>query len=109
MINMDLKMYLNWLIINTLLSTINNYVLINNNFKSIISGIIEIANKYKSQVIFSTHPRTRKKLESLNIGRPSTYSSIIESIMNKKYVLKGNIEGKKTKVRQLVFVFFYHQ
>lgn len=45
-----------------------------------------------------------KKLESLNIGRPSTYSSIIESIINKKYVLKGNIEGKKTKVRQLVFV-----
>ncbi len=38
-----------------------------NNFKSIISGIKEIADKYKCQVIFSTHPRTRKKLESLKI------------------------------------------
>lgn len=45
-----------------------------------------------------------KKLESLNIGRPSTYSSIVENIINKKYILRGNIEGKKMNIRQLIYI-----
>lgn len=39
-----------------------------------------------------------KKLETLNIGRPSTYSNILQSLFDKKYVNKTNIEGKKINI-----------
>ena len=45
-----------------------------------------------------------QKLESLNIGRPSTYASILQSVLDKKYVLKGNIEGKAVSSTQFVFL-----
>lgn len=44
-----------------------------------------------------------QKLESLTIGRPSTYASILTSIMDKKYVVKGNIEGKEVETTQFIF------
>lgn len=37
-------------------------------------------------------------LEKQNIGRPSTFSSIVQNIQDKKYVLKGNIEGHKKNI-----------
>lgn len=45
-----------------------------------------------------------QKLESLNIGRPSTYASILQSVLDKKYVIKGNIEGKAVSSIQFVFL-----
>jgi DNA topoisomerase-1 len=36
-----------------------------------------------------------KKMELLGIGRPSTYANIIETILNKNYVQKKDIEGRK--------------
>ena len=36
-----------------------------------------------------------KKLEELGIGRPSTYASIITTIQNRQYVIKGQNEGTK--------------
>ena len=45
-----------------------------------------------------------RKLEALNIGRPSTYSNILHSILDKKYVIRGNIEGNTTDVIQFVFL-----
>ena len=35
-----------------------------------------------------------QQLEKKNIGRPSTFSGIVQNIQDKKYVLKGNIEGQ---------------
>lgn len=35
-----------------------------------------------------------QQLEKRNIGRPSTFSSIVQTIQDKKYVLKGHIEGQ---------------
>jgi len=43
-----------------------------------------------------------KKLEELGIGRPSTYAPTISTIMNRKYVEKGTIEGNERKYIQLV-------
>ncbi len=42
-----------------------------------------------------------KKLEELGIGRPSTYAPTITTIMNRKYVEKGTVEGQPRKFQQL--------
>ena len=44
-----------------------------------------------------------QKLEALNIGRPSTYASILQNLLDKKYVIRGNVEGKHMNVTQFVF------
>lgn len=43
-----------------------------------------------------------KKLEELGIGRPSTYAPTISTIMNRKYVEKGTVEGNERNYVQLV-------
>jgi len=43
-----------------------------------------------------------KKLEELGIGRPSTYAPTISTIVNRKYVEKGTVEGIERKYIQLV-------
>ena len=40
---------------------------LNDNFNNIIEALEDIAKKYELPIYFSTHPRTRKKLEALNI------------------------------------------
>lgn len=40
-----------------------------------------------------------KSLEKLNIGRPSTFSSIVSSIIDRGYVNKCNIDGISVKVK----------
>ena len=44
---------------------------IKDNFEGIIKGINKVSDRYKLPVIFSTHPRTRKKIEALNIKTDS--------------------------------------
>ena len=39
-----------------------------------------------------------QSLEKMNIGRPSTFSNIIHSLLDKKYVQKRNIEGNEINV-----------
>ncbi len=43
-----------------------------------------------------------RKLEELGIGRPSTYAPIISTIQKRSYVVKGDIEGKETEIKELV-------
>ena len=45
---------------------------LNDNFNNIIEALEEIAKKYELPIYFSTHPRTRKKLEALNIKTSKT-------------------------------------
>lgn len=41
-----------------------------------------------------------KKLEDLGIGRPSTFASIVETIQERDYVKKMDVEGTKKKVNE---------
>ena len=43
-----------------------------------------------------------KKLEELGIGRPSTYAPTISTIINRKYVEKGVVEGIERNYQQLI-------
>ena len=42
------------------------------------------------------------KLETLGIGRPSTYASIVDKLFERNYVRKGNIDGKKQICENIV-------
>ncbi len=42
-----------------------------------------------------------KRLEELGIGRPSTYAPTISTIINRKYIEKGTVEGTERKYTQL--------
>lgn len=44
-----------------------------------------------------------RELESLGIGRPSTYAPTISTIQNRKYITRGNIEGEDRKYSVLTF------
>lgn len=43
-------------------------------------------------------------LESKGIGRPSTYSSLIDKIQDRLYVTKQNIQGKKIKCKEFELI-----
>ena len=43
-----------------------------------------------------------KDLEELGIGRPSTYAPTISTIQNRKYIVRGDKEGKQRDYTQLV-------
>jgi len=43
-------------------------------------------------------------LEQKGIGRPSTFSSLLEKIQERKYVVKQNVEGKKLEVIDYVLL-----
>lgn len=66
-----------------------------------------LLNKYIQATERFTRPPSRyteaslvKKLEELGIGRPSTYAPTISTIQNRKYVEKGQIDGKERKYNQ---------
>jgi DNA topoisomerase-1 len=51
-----------------------------------------------------TESQLVNQLEKRDIGRPSTYTSILESILTKKYVSLGKIVGQELKLKKYEFI-----
>ena len=63
---------------------------------------ITSSEKYKTAPLRFNESSLIKKMEKIGIGRPSTYSGIIETIMERKYVEKKDIKGKKVEINVFI-------
>ena len=58
---------------------------LNDNFINILEALLEIAKIYKVPIMFSTHPRTKKKLETIN-HRPSKMINFMKPLAFTDYI-----------------------
>jgi len=56
--------------------------------------------KIKKQILHYTEAKLVHLLEEKEIGRPSTYSSLVDKIQERNYVIKENINGEKIKFKE---------
>ena len=78
-------------------------------FKNIKEGVVnykKITCKQTLKELKSHYSEAHlvQLLEQKGIGRPSTFSSLLEKIQERKYVVKQNVEGKKLEVIDYVLV-----
>jgi DNA topoisomerase-1 len=65
-----------------------------------INSTVVVRNKHQHY----TEASLINKLEDLGIGRPSTFSSIVETIQDRGYVKKINLEGTTTKCSEFKLI-----
>ena len=65
---------------------------------------IEGKEKYKNPPQHYNDATLIKKMESLEIGRPSTYASIIQTLLDRTYVEKKTFKGEKLDILKLELV-----
>lgn len=77
----------------------NDFVVDNINKDEVLNYIkITSSEKYETPPPRYNEASLIKKMEKIGIGRPSTYSNIIETIIDRKYVEKKDIKGKKIEI-----------
>jgi DNA topoisomerase-1 len=64
-------------------------------YKKIISTI-----HLKNNILHYTEARLVQLLEEMEIGRPSTFSSLVDKIQERQYVVKENIKGKQIQCKE---------
>ncbi|TMM59510.1 type I DNA topoisomerase [Maribacter algarum] len=69
---------------------------------TLLNNFITATERFSRPPYRFTEASLVKKLEELGIGRPSTYAPTISTIVNRKYVEKGTVEGTERKYVQLV-------
>ena len=67
------------------------------NMKVELKSIVSTEKFTKPKHLRFTEASLIKKLDELGIGRPSTYSSMVTTVQDRKYVNKKDIEGKDKK------------
>lgn len=65
---------------------------------------INAAETIKNLKQHYTEAKLVNLLEKEGIGRPSTFSSIIEKIQTRGYVTRGNVEGKMVKLKRMELI-----
>ena len=65
---------------------------------------ITSTEKYKNPPPRYTEASLIKKMELLGIGRPSTYANIIDTILDRNYVEKKDVDGKKVDTCEFTYV-----
>ena len=68
-----------------------------------LAGLNEIKINQPAPV-FKTNDQFVKYLEKNGIGRPSTYASIINKVIERKYVEIKDIEGIKILIKSSFFI-----
>jgi DNA topoisomerase-1 len=82
-----------------------NDIFTNLQIESVINlNKITITEKYKNPPARYTESSLIKKMELLGIGRPSTYANIIDTILDRNYVEKKDIDGKKVDTCEFTYV-----
>jgi DNA topoisomerase-1 len=70
--------------------------------EKLLNNYITATERYTRPASRYTEASLVKKLEELGIGRPSTYAPTISTIINRKYVEKGTLEGQERNYTQLI-------
>ena len=62
---------------------------------------MEAKERFKNPPTRYTEATLVKKMETLEIGRPSTYASIMTTVQERNYVKKTNVKGEKMDIIKL--------
>ena len=82
---------------------VNNEIYLDNLIgKNIKCNFVFCNEKIRSQKGHYSESLLVQKLEHLNIGRPSTFASIIQNLLDKKYVEKKHVIGRELDVTNYI-------